>query len=212
MSKFFISKGFKGTRGFRLKPKSKVDQALSIAKSNKKKLSTVAEMQLTVTENAETAFNATPIVKYLLPAGSDLKTMMTSVQLRGIIKRNVASDAIDDYRFDLVLDREPAGTAVTPLLVYGSASPELGDFKNINLLRRFKILRTMIGAFGESGNGVSHKVIEWFVKLNLIAECKSAGFSQANITKNALYLIYWTTSGANQPTIKCQTRIHCRDA
>ncbi len=194
------------------KPKSKVDQALSIAKSNKKKLSTVAEMQLTATVNAETAFNATPIIKYVLPVGEGLKTLMTSVQCRGIIKRNVASDSIDDYRLDLVLDREPAGTEVTPLLVYGTANPELGDFKNINLLRRFKILRTMIGAFGESGNGVSHRVINWFVKLNLIAECKSAGFSQANISKNAIYLIYWTTSGANQPTIKCQIRVHCRDA
>ncbi len=186
--------------------------ALAIAKSNRRKIKNLTEVHQGITSNMETAFNATPIVTFLIPVGEGEKTQMTHVTLKGIIKRNVASDAIDDYRLDVVLDKAPAGVKATSALVYGSATPELGDPHN-NLTRgRFKILRSMIGAFGESGNGIAHRVVNWRIPIKRIVVSKTANsFVQDAIMTNAVYVFYWTTSANNQPTIKCQGQVYSLD-
>ncbi len=120
---------------------------------------------------------------------------------------------IDDWRVDLVLDREPAGVAITPLLYLGSATPVIGAFKNHLFKKRYKILRSEFGHFDEGGTGVGGHEINWYVKLNLIAESKTASsFSNANIQKNALYLVYWTTASANHPIPVLRAKTNCMDS
>lgn len=200
-----------GVSAFR-KPKSKVDQALSIAKSNKKKLSTVVEHSQAGTVTSTDVFNATPVVDLIPATGDGLKTRITSASVKGTIKRNVDSNLIDDWRVDLVLDRMPEGTEVTPLVLYGSATPPIGAFKNILYKERFKILRSEMGTFDESGNGKAGHIINWYVRLNLIAKSNTANsFTQAAIQNNAIYLIYWTTATANQPIPVFQSRLICAD-
>ncbi len=197
----------------RRKPKSKVDQALSIAKQNKKKLSAVSEIISSGTGTAVTVFSSTPIIKFIDTGGEGFKTLVKSVQVRGSIKQDPASTVVDDYRLDLVLDREPAGTVITPLLYLGSATPNIGEFKNHLYKRRYKILRSHTGGFDEAAEGRSIDFIDWYVKLNLIAETKSEGsYSQSNIQKNALYLVYWTKSAANQPVPSISYKINYLDS
>lgn len=197
---------------FRAKPKSKVDQALSLAKSNKKKLGSIATIVSDIPFVLVTAFNATPIVTLISAAGDGERTRITSAVVKGTIKRDVASLLIDDWRVDLVLDREPQGTALTPLLYLATATPGIGEIRNLIFKERFKILRTESGVFGESGNGVSGHVINWYVKLSLIARTKTANnWGQAEIQNNALYLVYWTTATANQPVPAFHRRLNCMD-
>ncbi len=197
----------------RRKKKGVASQALVLAKSNKSRLAGVVELQHTGTVNSETAFNVTPIVDYYPAVGAGQKTQMKYLSIRGLIKRNVASDAIDDYRVDIILDRQPAGVKATVANIYGSANPELGDPLNVLHRTRYKLLRTMLGAFGESGNGVAARAINWKIPLNLIGTTKANGdFSQGNVLKNAVYIVYWTTSAANQPTMRCNGQIYCLDS
>ncbi len=202
----------RGLRAFP-KPKSKVNQALSIAKSNKKKLSSAIEFVQATAVTSTDAFNATPIVDLITGAGDGLKTMLKSAQVKGTVKRNASSALIDDWRIDLVLDREPNGTEITPLELYGTATPTIGAFKNIIFKRRFKILRTEMGHFDEGGTGNGGHEINWYIRLNLMAETKTTNsWSQANIQKNAIYLVYWTTASANQPIPALQSRLICQDS
>lgn len=198
-------------RHFKKKKQSKVDEALSIAKRNKKQLATVVDIVSNDTALSAT-FNATPNVVYLQPNGTGLKTRITSIRVKGIITRAVASTLADNWRMDIVLDREPDGVEATPLLVYGTATPSLGHYKNGLLKSRFKILRTMTDIFGENAAWKSGSVIDWYIKLNLIAVSKVAdSFAQANIQKNAIYVIFWTTATANQPIATLRTRITSMD-
>ena len=75
--------------------------------------------------------------------GQDVK--VKSVHIRGVVKQNLASALIDDYRIDIVLDRFPGLAANTPLLVYGDATPANFALKNFQNRKRFKILRSIRG-------------------------------------------------------------------
>ncbi len=194
----------------RRKPKkgSEGKQALAMAKSNKKKLAYSVEAVSTDTE-VTTISNATPVVMYFTPSGEGYKCKLTSCRLKGIIPH--ATTGID-WRVDVVLDRDPDGAAITPLLLYGDATPVITTFKNSNLKSRFKILRT---EFGESAIGAVQPatVFDWYIPLGLIAETKVVNnFQQANIQKNAVYLVYWTTAGADQWTPSMTFRITAMDA
>lgn len=194
-----------------VRKKSKAEQALAKARKNERKLSTAVEVVQATAVTSTDAFNSTPRVDLITLSGDGLKTMIKSVQVKGTIKQDLASTAADDWRVDLVLDREPNGTEVTPLLFYGTATPTIGAFKNIIYKKRFKILRTESGIFNE--NTVVGHIINWYVRLNLIAETKTVNsWTQSNMTKNALYLIYWTTAGANQPVPAFQSRAICQDS
>ncbi len=197
----------------RKKPKSKLDQALSIAKSNKKRLRSAMEVATSASVTSTDAFSSTPVVDYIPASGEDLKTRMTSVMVKGTIKRNASSALIDDWRVDFVLDREPNGTEITPLLYLGTATPVIGELRNLTYKERFKILRSEFGSFDEGGNGVGSHAINWYVRLNLMAETKTVNsWTQTNIIKNAVYLVYWTTASANQPIPVLESRVICLDS
>ncbi len=121
---------------YKAKTIAKVDEALYLAKKNKRTLSRVAEMDGAFQSVASIAMNATPVVKNI--AHSFATTMgnkwkLFSLRVTGTIKQNLASALIDDYRFDVVLDRMPAGVAITPLLVYGAATPKWEAYKDLEV-------------------------------------------------------------------------------
>ncbi len=175
-------------------------QALKLAKKVDKKQKRSLEYILGKTTTSTDPFNVTPVDDHLTEgiAGQGMKTRITSVIIKGTIKRNVTSTIVDDYRIDLVLDRYPTGAKATPALVYGSATPVLGAHKNMNLKTRFKILRSRAGVLDDAGpSGI---YINWYVKLNLLCETKVVGnYAIANLVKNSIMLFYWTTAANNQP-------------
>lgn len=194
----------------RFKPKkkqSKLDEALANSRQNKKKLS--ASIQINeATQAVTTTFNATPIVTYAEPAGTGFRTKLTSVQVKGSIMKDLTPLIQVPYRIDLVLDREPKND-ITPLILYGSATPTIGAFKQNAYKRRFKILRTHSGVFGLSGEGVTGHIIDWYVKLNLMTETKDENsFTAVNVIKNSIYLIYWCIGAQDQPTTALQFRLN----
>ncbi len=175
-------------------------------------MTAVVEAETSTPVIVTTVLDPTPIVTYFIPRGTGTRTRITSVQVKGLIKRNVASALIDDWRVDLVLDREPAKTILSPLLCYTDATPSIGAFKNFLYKDRFKILRTQSGMFGEGGTGVSGVMINWYVKLNLICSTEVPdNYQQGAVLKNAIYLVYWTTSVANHPIPSLDYRIITSD-
>ncbi len=186
-------------------------QALNLAKRNKRKLAAAVEVVNGDNTTATDVFNATPIVDYIgqLNGIADFKARIRSVRVKGTIKRDVASALIDDWRVDLVLDRLPDGAEVTPLELYGDATPAIGAFKNPNFKSRFRILRSEFGAFDESGNGNASHMIDWYVKLNIMSETIATGsWAIASVLKNAIFLVYWTTATANQPIPALETIVY----
>ncbi len=185
-------------------------EALNMAKRNKRNIKEISEVVLGIAVSKVGAFNATPNVTYVSDVpGNGTSCKLRSIRVKGTIKRDVASLLIDDWRVDLVLDRLPGGSALTPLLYLGSATPTMGAFKNILMKKRYRILRTEFGHFDEGGNGKSAHEIDWYVKLNLIAKSKAIDdFTQGNIIANAIYLVYWTTAVANQPISALQTIVY----
>ncbi len=190
------------------KKKSKADQALTIAKKVDKKQKRSVEYVLGKTTISTDAFNATPVDDHLTEglAGEDFKVRMTSLSIKGTIKRNTTSVLVDDYRIDVVLDKNPQGAVATALEVYGSATPVIGAHKNPLQKGRFKVLRSKFGVLDDSGpSGVS---INWYIKLNLMCVTKvSDNYAIANLLKNSIMLFYWTTASANQPIPALVTNI-----
>lgn len=200
--------------GYR-KKMSYAKKALNMAKANKKMLSVGAEVTSNGSVHSTTAFNATPIVTLIQGEGNGTRTKLTSVQLKGTVKQDVSTTGdIQDYRVDLVLDRMPiSGENATPAMIYGSATPQIGELKNLLYKKRFKLLRTHIGVFpeGTAGNATGH-VLDWYVKLNLVQNTSAVGnWTNSDIQNNAILLVYWTTSTSNQPIPSLKTRLNCRD-
>ncbi len=190
------------------KPLSKVDQALRIAKSNKKKIHDTREMDNTDQDTGALTLNATPVVLYIIPSSANTgnKVSIKSFQLRGVVKQNLSSAIIDDYRIDLVLDRRPDKAAITPLLYLRSATPRIDAYKDFDEKERYRIIKTWSGYLSSSEGSNSFRKINYYTRLNYFAEGDN-GVSQTTITKNALYIVFWTTASANQPTFQAEFSI-----
>lgn len=204
MSKRFRTKRKKG---------SKVDQALRLAKANRKAIKSDLEYVETDLLVASAAMNATPVVSHIaISATGGNKIMMKSLQLQGLVLQNLASALNDEWRVDLVLDRNPQGALPTVVEMYDLATPQIYAYRSFENRRRFKVLRSWRGVF--EGSTKTSEVLDAYIKLNLIAEADDGAFTTiAPIFKNALVLVRWTTATANQPTFEGITRIvHVRDA
>ncbi len=191
------------------KPLSKAEQALRLAKSNKRKINETREMGEGTSTLAAVALNATPTVRYINPGGMlGVKLPVKSFQVRGVVKQNLTSAIIDGYRMDLVLDRHPDGAAITPLLYLGTATPKLYEYKDFDRKERFKIIKTWSGYFNSNDGVASHRRINDYFRLNYMFESSAASQESNSVAeKNALYLVFWTDASANQPTIEFKSRI-----
>ncbi len=145
----------------------------------------------------------TTVVTFLdVSKAKGFKQLVKSIRCTGFVKQAQGSTAQDDYRIDLVLDRHPEEDLLTPIEIYGSATPTMFAMIFEKGLKRFKILKSIRGIFNVSKGVGSHRVFDHTIKLNLMQECEQANsFSQANILKNALYWIAWTTATSNVPTV-----------
>lgn len=184
------------------KRRSKKEQdALALAKRNAKLLRQGREPQMNIGAVVSGTLNTTPSVTHVTltatPALTGYSAMLKSIRVQGYIKS--ASAALENYRFDVILDRDPTpGTIATAGQLYtdsGSiSSPMRHDTKN-----RFKLLRTVKGWVhnGDSKGGV---FFDLYKKLNLKIECKTAAtYSQAEQTRNAILIVHQTDATGSQP-------------
>ncbi len=201
--------------GARSKPQgSKAEQALRLAKRNKRKIGQTHEVVALNTAITSAALNATPTVLFLplSPSGVGNSLKVYSVQVKGVFKINLASALIDDYRMDLVLDRMPDKAVVTTLLYLGTATPTNFEYKNFQEKGRFKILKTWRGHLLNDVGGVNHAEVNYYRRLNYMAVSASANtFGSAQLIKNSLFLVRWTTATANQPTFQGNVRMITED-
>ncbi len=194
------------------KQKSKADQALSLAKSNKRNILEDRGINLDNYVLAHgTALNATPVVRYIGPSQmKDYKIRMYNIYLDMIIRYNVTATSIDDYRFDIVLDRAPNGVTLTPLLYLASATPTVTALKIVGGQGRYEILRSYSGCVFEETDSFVH--VKDKIPINKMFVSKVTGSTtNVNCIKNAIFVVMWTTSGANQPTIGYNLRLTTPD-
>ncbi len=196
----------------RRKRKSVGGQALSLAKKNRRFIKGNLEYHPTpilastvFIENV--AFAAAPNLNFMTMSGNDLETMVKSIRIRAIIQANQTSTLVDSWRVDLIRDKMPAGgSTATALLMYDDATPECVSFLSFNQKSRFEILRTWIGAFHK--NVDSHFLIDEYVKINKKSTTKSDGsWTDGNMMTNSYWLVFWSDSAANFPTIRARFRI-----
>ncbi len=187
---------------------SKVDQALRLAKANKKFLRKQTDVDVTTVSVAKAAMNATPVITLIgIINREGHRVTLKSVQLQGLVLQNLTSALVDEYRVDLVLDRMPQGALATATDIYGAANPEIYDFKNFGNKSRFRILRTFRGLLFEAAIGPG-QFLDAYVKLNLVQETDTVNnFTIGALLKNAVYVVFWTTATANQPTFEAEIRM-----
>ncbi len=182
-------------------------KALRLAKRNRRELNDYNEIgYISTTTPITGTLNDAPATLEI-PSGAEegVKNIIKSVRVTGWIRQNFTSILNDDYRVILLLDRNPRGTLPTATDLFGVANPAINVHKGTFDFRRFKILRSMRGilkkvavAAGEVGDVA---LFDFYVKLNLVQLTQNAGnFGVANITKNAISLMLWTTAVANEPT------------
>ncbi len=205
----------RGKRGRIGRPKSDAKKALNLAKKNRRQLNDYLEVTYTATLAANTGtLNATPAVLEVAGGGQEgNKIVIKSVRIQGWIRRNLASTTDDDYRVILLLDRNPRGALPTSTDVFGIAAPTINALKGSFDFKRFKILRSVRGILhGESNTMGSSALFDFYVKLNLIQNSQVAeSFAVANLTKNALSVMLWTTATANQPTFSFKRAVTITD-
>lgn len=158
-------------------------------------------------------FNATAAASFCTALVTDSgKSKIIGVRVSGFCSQDLTSTLLDDYRVDLVLDRLPDGVLLTAAK-YTQSSDETPLFNELikdDMTERFKILKSWKGHFNE--NTVVHREINWYKKLNLVADSNAAGnITQASQTKNALYFVCWTTAAANQPSYVLEARVYYQD-
>ncbi len=156
------------------------------------------------------ALDATPTVTHITPGtGADgVKSKLLSFEIQGVIKQNLASAIIDDYRIDLVLDRQPNKVAITPLVFYGSATPTTERLLIVQQQKRFRIIKSWRGYLSSSEGSNSFRKFGGTFKLNLMCiSTVDANFADTNLLKNNISLIFWTTASANQPLLTFRSRL-----
>lgn len=208
----------KGYRNFTIeklahlqKKPSVAKQALNLAKKVDKKQKMGQDLlQNTINVDGTTSTTASATYLTNLARMTGNSVILKSVHVKGVIKQNLTSTALDGYRCDLVLDRIPNKVALTALALYYSATPPIHEFKAFTEKGRFKILKSWRGYFNESTK-VS-ETLEAYFKLNLKAVSSvNDSISSTEILRNALYLVIWTDASANQPTYDIRTRVVYED-
>ncbi len=199
--------GFSGTR-------SVGARALKIAKSNRRKLKSVQEGTSVDTDTGLDVLNATALVQYFPYAGISGKHEQTivSFEVHGIVRQNLASALIDDYRIDYILDRDPEGQDITAIELYLSATPLIDVYVDFDERKRFKVLRSFRGALSSNEGSNSFRRINFKVNLNMKAWNENEGSASiGSQSRVAIYMIHWTTASANQPTYQAQSRMISHD-
>ncbi len=208
----FRRKGFGVPLRERFKKKaglSVASKALSLAKRNRKDINKVTEFNI-IDADVTGTFNATPFVKAPTYRGDGKQTYAKSIRVKGWVKKNTSSSIPEPWRIDIVLDRQYAAAASTPLLVYGSATPPVYAMRNHVYKERFKVLRSIVGMMQADDTGSMN--FDEYVKINLQMTSKTDdAFGASTCTKNYVFVYFWTTASANQPTYAVRIRTVTQD-
>ncbi len=177
-------------------------QALKIAKKNRAQLRGDVSFG-TPSAGTIAAMAAAPTIVYIQPAAfAGFKVKMKSLFINFSVKKNLASALVDDWRVDVVLDRLPNKTAMTAVMIYtDGANPSTETTKKAGQQGRFRILRTWRGHFSSTDTDIAfHDNAR--VRLNYMFTADvDAAPAIGTCIKNALYIVYWTSSVANHPVI-----------
>ncbi len=156
--------------------------------------------------------NATPIVIDILATidivvTEGFKILLKSFQLNAEVRQNLTSALSDNWRVDLVLDKKPTGiAAITPLIVYGDATPDITALPVFTKRDRFSILRTWRGLLNESTN--IGKVFGGIVRVNkMMVTAAEGNYLNNQMQKNNLIMFMWTTATANQPSVSLHFQV-----
>ena len=176
-------------------------KALRIAKANR-----TFEVLKYNDVNVSMTASAVPTVVFLQPPTCDgEKQTIQNIEARMFIRQNLASVLVDNYRVDLVLDRYPSGVALDLSKLYEDATPRITALLSYDMRDRYKIVKSYSCAFSENSN--TSRMINFKVRSGLVCEADGQTPSQANIQKNAYYLVFWTESTANTPIITYDIQI-----
>ncbi len=191
--------------------RSVANRALRLAKANRRKLKSVTELSTSIEVDENITLNATAVTQYLQPpalsGGLKDEWTVTMLQVRGVIKQNLTSAIIDDYRVDYVMDRRPEGADVTALIVYGTATPSYEEYPDFDQRGRFKILKSFRGHFNSNDGVNSSRELNFDLRQNVKQTSSSGQVTVDDLLTNAYYMISWTTATANQPTIVSKIRL-----
>ncbi len=175
-------------------------KALRLATSN-----SVIEFTSFLTLNSSLAVGGAPFIEYLEPPPTEAAPgKQTLLKIRGnvIMERNLLSNLLDRWRFDIILDRTPSGIILNIDQAYDPAIPGKPVTTipiNYKQIKRYKLLYSRKGVFGD---GVSiASVHNLNIPIKLVAEANAVIPNQASIMKNAIYLVFWTDALANAPKI-----------
>lgn len=191
------------------KPFTKAEQALKIAKRNRRELNEFNELLSIDVAISESSLQPTPTILYLGGAQNGVEGFsytLKSVSLKGVIKH--VSAITDDYRIDLVIDRAPNKITLTPLEYLDNVAPTIWAFKSFGAKSRFRIIKTWSGHLDEVGGANNFIDINYYKRLNIKVDSDEAdSFAPGQVIRNALYLVRWSTATTNFPTFEGNVRI-----
>lgn len=149
-----------------------------------------------------TLFTASKVlnIKYIQPSNLGDKCTFQKIEGRIWITQHPSSTVSDSWRCDLILDRQPNGVVLSPLLAYTSATPNITALIAFGQTERYKIARSWSGSFNDGTGGLTARNITFSYRTGLISE-GNGSLTQANVTKNAYYFVFWTESATNLPTM-----------
>lgn len=148
---------------------------------------------------------SSPDILYLEPPTSEGQTQtIQNITAKIYIEKDILSTGVNRWRVDLVLDRQPNGVIFSPLLCYEDGTPTITTLTDYDNKNRFKIVKSYAGGLGPD---YIPKFININYKSGLVVDASAQPPNQANVTKNAYYLVYWTPSGTNTPKVEYEIRI-----
>lgn len=149
------------------------------------------------------AMSRAPTVRYIQPPSCDgFKQTCQYIEGRLYVQADSVSSENSNWRVDLVLDRQPAGVVLDTADLYGTAQPpRITALIPLSDKERYKIVKSWSGGFNDAAGPTSRMVRRFHLRSGLKLEASAVTPSQAEIQKNAYYLVFWTDASANTPII-----------
>ncbi len=198
-----MSRRFTRSRARKFGAQSIAAKAFRLAKKNQRTINQVVDRITVKQAEVSVSLAATPSVVALSiqdNKGNGRKAKILMLKLNIEVRQNLTSAIADNYRIDLVIDKRPTTSIATSTLIYGAASPTIGEFIEDDETNRFRLVKSWRGLL-EPENNIGREIM-WQKRINLIQEVDVDGQfgTQSSIIKNQLLLIQWTTATANVPT------------
>ncbi len=189
------------------KRKSVAQQALALARKNKKDLARSNELQYSVlTGMAGIALSVTPLIILLNKTDWVVEgnlCMFRGLEILGEITPNNSSVLQDKWRVDIIMDKRPDGTIFNPEHAYGFDAPFTNSHIDNDFKDRYRILKSWRGTFNVPKNSAVPRNLSYNrrFKTKVVSSNDDAVISQASIETNAVYLVAWTEATANTPVL-----------